>query len=169
MHYRDDKGRFVKRSADDNKHEDNTVYGFYSKLLNKPFDTLEDLRAAEAAEREAREAAEAKAATKRNEAAAVYKAINAYEEGRAVCDAAIAEAYKKYRAAVEAAEKDLDKLHADADKALDTWVATHPGENFRYTYKSPDGKSTREYKFYNERFDVMDAFEAFKQAISTLY
>ncbi len=91
--------------------KDEQSYSYYSRLLNKPFDTVEELKAAEEALRAEQRAKEDKAAQKKADAAKVdgaFKELNA--------------ARKEYKdtliALTEKYSKDLKELKAafDADK-----------------------------------------------------
>ena len=161
--FRNEKtGRFESEKSDV------PAYGYYSKVLNKPFDTVEELCKAEdefkLAEKKKQEELEVKCA----EASKVEKAIDAYEEGKVVCDNAIAEAYKEYKEKVTKAEKELTALQEVADKELNAFLETHPN-GFHYTYRSKDGKVTRTYNYLNKRFDVFDNYNNFLKAIDNLW
>jgi len=151
------------------KNEAVAEYGYYSKLLNKPFDTVKELVAAEDAFRKAEEEKKNALEAKKAETGAVEKAIDAYEEGKVVCNDAIAAAYKVYRAEVEKAEKALDELREDADEKLNTYLKAHPDSGFHYTFRSKDGKVVRNYNYYNKRYDIFDNYNKFVQAINDLW
>lgn len=101
-------------------------YGFYSKVLKQPFDTLEELRAAEA-----KLAAANKFSDERKEAA---KVVN--------------EAYKNY---IETAKKANDML-SEARKNYENKKAEFQEkyEKYHATYTSADGK-----EFYEEMGSIL--------------
>lgn len=133
----------------------NPEYGFYSKVLNKPFDSLVELREAEAAVRKAEEEKKAAAEAKRAEAAKVeeaYKALNAvkraYNEGvieaKKVYVKFVSEAKDKYNEAVEKLDASLQAAQEVYDKALEEFNKAHP-EGFHITLKDGDNVSTISY------------------------
>lgn len=142
-------------------------YGYYSKVLNKPFDTLKELQDAEAEFRKAEEEKKKALEVKKAEAGVVEKAIDLYEAGKVSCNDTIAAAYKEYRAKVEEAEKALDTLREDADQKLNEYLKTH--DAFHYSYRSEDGKVSRNYTYYNKRHDVFDNYNRFVKAINDLW
>lgn len=142
-------------------------YGYYSKVLNKPFDTLKELQDAEAAFRKAEEEKKKALEVKKAEAGAVEKSIDLYEAGKVACNDTIKAAYKVYREKVEDAEKALDALREDADKKLNEYLKTH--EQFHYSYRSEDGKVSRDYSYYNTRHAIFDNYNKFLQAVNDLW
>jgi hypothetical protein len=89
-------------------------YGFYSKKLQKPFDTLEELlKAEEAAELEARAKAEA-AAAKKADANKVEEAFKKVNEAKKIMNETIDVASKTYAEEMKAAK---DKYIATVDQA----------------------------------------------------
>ena len=164
-------GRFesVKEAPVEQEVATAVSYGYYSKLLNKPFDTVAELKAAEAefkkAEEEKKQALEAKKA----ETSVVERAIDAYEEGKVVCNEVIAEAYKEYKAKVEEAEKALATLREEADTKLNAYLEAHPNSGFHYTFRSKDGKVVRNYNFLNKKYAIMDNYDRFAKAVSDLF
>ena len=149
--FRNEKtGRFESEKSDV------PAYGYYSKVLNKPFDTVEELCKAEDEFKLAEKKKQEELEVKRAEASKVEKAIDAYEEGKVVCDNAIAEAYKEYKEKVTKAEKELTALQEVADKELNAFL-------------EKDGKVTRTYNYLNKRFDVFDNYNNFLKAIDNLW
>ena len=171
-------GKFVNKTDDVVKDEKvdkkskkdlDSSYGYYSKILNKPFDTLEELMEAETQYKEEQAKKEAAALAKRNAAAVVNAAIDAYEEGKVKCDAAIEQAYNEYKDKVAEAEKELAVLERDANEKINKWLEDHPGEGFHYTYRSKNGKVTRTYSYYTKRYDPFDDYLEFKRLLSKLW
>jgi hypothetical protein len=95
-------------------------YGFYSKKLQKPFDTLEELlKAEEAAELEARAKAEA-AAAKKADATKVEEAFKKVNEAKKIMNETIDVASKAYAEEMKAAK---DKYIATVDQAEVAYLA----------------------------------------------
>lgn len=160
----------MENILDKNKKEEaQTDYGYYSKLLKKPFETLDELITAETEYKEAKAKEEAAVIAKRKEASIVNSAIDAYEEGKVVCSEAIKAAYNEYKEKVAQAERDLAVLEKDGSEKLNKWLAEHPGQGFHYTYKSKDGKITKDYKYYAKRHDVFDNYGKFAELLKELW
>lgn len=144
-------------------------YCYYSNVLKAPFASVEELKAAEK-EFELKELEkEAARIAKRNECNIVNTAIDVYEEGKVKCNEAIAKAYNEYKAKVAETEKELAVLEKDANEKLNKWLEEHPGQGFHYTYKSADGKVTRQYNYYNRRYDVFEEFEKFSRLLKDIW
>jgi hypothetical protein len=95
-------------------------YGFYSKKLQKPFDTLEELLVAEeTAELEARKKAEA-AAAKKADATKVEEAFKKVNEAKKIMNETIDEASKAYAEEMKTAK---DKYIATVDQAEQAYLA----------------------------------------------
>ena len=148
--------------------EDNYDVIYKSKLLNKEFTDLDELKKAESEYKlEIAKKEEAKLARK-EEALVVQKAIDNYEVAKAKANDVIANAYKEYREKVAVAEKALAEVEKTADEELKKFLADHP-EGFHYTYKSEDGKTVRHYDYYNHRYDVFDNFNQFSELLKKLW
>ena len=94
-------------------------YGFYSKKLQKPFDTLEELlKAEEVAELEARAKAEA-AAAKKADATKVEEAFKKVNEAKKIMNETIDVASKTYAEEMKAAK---DKYIATVDQAEQAYI-----------------------------------------------
>lgn len=129
---------------------------YKSKLLNKYFDSKDDLVKAETEYKEAH-AKELQAKEERKAAAEkVDSAIKARDEKYATVRKNKAEAYKQYLSKLEAAKKEYldvcdaeDKAYAElssaADKALKEFCEKNPG-GYHSTIKYDDG-STRTYSY----------------------
>lgn len=148
--------------------KENYDFGYYSKLLNKAFDSLDELKAAEDEVRKAEEEKQAKALAKKADATKVEEAISAYEQGKAECNEAIKAAYEEYKTKVATAEHKLAQLEQVVDTELNSFLMVHP-EGFHYTYKSPDGKTTKNYTYYINRYNVFDAYDEFVDAVDKLW
>ena len=95
-------------------------YGFYSKKLQKPFDTLEELlKAEEVAELEARAKAEA-AAVKKADATKVEEAFKKVNEAKKIMNETIDGASKVYAEEMKAAK---DKYVTTVDQAEQAYIA----------------------------------------------
>ena len=156
---RDEKGRF-------------TTSGTETKEVNleeqiKATETkLAELKKVQAAKAE--EEKKVKALAKKAEAEPVQKAIDDYEAAKVACNDEIKVAYEEYQSKVHEAEKRLNNFQAIADKKLNDFLENHP-EGFHYTYRSPDGKVTREYSYYNHRYDVFDDFKRIQDVFNSLW
>ena len=95
-------------------------YGFYSKKLQKPFDTVEELlKAEEVAELEARAKAEA-AAAKKADATKVEEAFKKVNEAKKIMNETIDGASKVYAEEMKAAK---DKYIVTVDQAEQAYIA----------------------------------------------
>ena len=141
-------------------------YSYYSKLLNKPFDSLDELTEAEDAERAAQEAKKKASEAKKCEAHKVEKAFkdaNAakrdYSESlmaaRKTCAKAIADAKAKYSAAVTAADEQLVKAENAYEEALKEFTDKHP-EGYHVTLKDGDTVTTIDTNPHSELLSKMD-------------
>lgn len=158
----------VAEASDDGDVEQNYDVIYKSKLLNKEFTDLDELKKAESEYKlEVAKKEEAKLARK-EEALVVQKAIDDYETAKVKANQIIEDAYKEYREKVMAVEKSLAEVEKTADKELKEFLAKHP-EGFHYTYKSEDGKITRQYDYYNHRYDVLDSFDEFTKLLNNLW
>lgn len=88
---KDEKGRFVSA-----KQEESPSYGYYSNLLQKPFDSLDELKKAEGDYNQAMKESFDKARAKREEAKKVEEAIKAQAEASAQARVEKRKAYKEY-------------------------------------------------------------------------
>ena len=75
---------------------------------------------------------------------------------------------EEYKAKVAEAEKSLATYEKEASDKLNEFLKEHP-EGFHYTYKSEDGKVTRQYSYYHNRYDVFDSFDEFTKLINNLW
>lgn len=127
-------------------------YGFYSNVLKKPFERLEDLKQAEAVYYEEQKAKEDKAAQKKADAQKVedtFKALNAarkeYKENLLQLTQEYSEELENLKKAFELGKKDIhNKLAAAEDnheKALKEFTAKYP-EGYHLTLKDGDFEKT---------------------------
>ena len=134
-----------------NLNDDDINYGYYSKLLNKPFDSVAELREAEAAYYAEQKAKEEKVAAKKADAQKVedaFKALNAarkeYKEKLTQLTKDYSEELTNLRKAFEYGKKDIqDALAAAEDnysKALKEFTDKH--QQYHLTLKDGDFETT---------------------------
>jgi tRNA(Glu) U13 pseudouridine synthase TruD len=127
-------------------------YGFYSNVLKKPFERLEDLKQAEYVYFEEQKAKEDKAAQKKADAQKVEDAFKALNAARKVYKEDLIQLTKEYsdelddlKKAFELGKKDIQDKLAEAEDsyadALKEFTATHP-EGFHITLKDGDFETT---------------------------
>lgn len=149
-------------------------YGYYSKLLGKPFDTVEALVAAEKEEIAKRNAKQEKADAKKADAQkveAAFKAANAAKrtfdtevaEAQKACAKIIADAKAACAASIAESRKKLDAAENDYSKALKEFTAKHP-EGYHMTFRDGDTVTnisraeydTMVHDFYNSILKLFD-------------
>jgi predicted nucleic acid-binding Zn-ribbon protein len=134
-----------------NTNETKQVYSYYSRVLEKPFDSLDELASAEATYYEQLKQKEDKAAQKKADAQKVedaFKALNAarksYKEDLAQLTKEYAESLENLKKAFDLGKKDIaDKLAAAEttfDEALKAFQAKY--ENYHMTLKDGDFETT---------------------------
>ena len=127
-------------------------YGYYSKVLNEPFDTVEELLEAEEAYYAKQKAKEEKALQKKADATEVenaFKALNAarkiYKETLTGITEAYAETLKELKEEFEAARveanQELTKAEEAYSTALKNFTEKYP-EGFHLTLKDGDFETT---------------------------
>ena len=127
------------------------AYGFYSRILNKPFDSVKELQEAEAAHFAEIKAKEDKAATKKADAQKVedaFKAMNAarkdYKEKLAQLGEEYSKALTDLKKAFETGKADIHaKLAAAEDnysKALKEFTDKY--DSYHFTIKDGDFETT---------------------------
>lgn len=121
-------------------------YGFYSNVLRKPFEKLEDLRRMEEAYFMEQKAKEDKAAQKKADAQKVddaFKALNAarkvYKEDITQLTKEYAEALEKLKKTFELGKKDLHETLAKAEEAYQTALKEFTGKYEQYHLTLRDG------------------------------
>lgn len=138
---------------DDNKQTTADVnYGYYSRVLKEPFDTLEELAKAEEVYYSKLKAKEDKAAQKKADALKVeeaFKALNAtrkiYKEDLAQLTKEYADALENTKKAFELGKKDIHNALAAAEEkyanTLKEFTAKYP-EGYHLTLKDGDFETT---------------------------
>lgn len=127
-------------------------YGFYSNILKKPFERLDDLKKAEYVYNEEQKAKEEKAAAKKADAQKVeeaFKALNAarkaYKENLSQLTTEYSEALTDLKKAYDLGKKDITDKLAEAEdaysKALKDFTDAHP-EGYHITLKDGDFETT---------------------------
>lgn len=127
-------------------------YGYYSKVLQKPFDTLAELTAAEKAFIEAENAKKKATESKREDANKVEAAFKQLNAAKRAYNENVLAAKKQYLAEVGAAKEKLnDRLAAcdeelivantSYDEALKEFIKAHP-EGYHVTLKDDDNVVT---------------------------
>ena len=127
-------------------------YGYYSRVLQKPFDSLNDLQMAEAAYLAEQKAKVDQAAQKKADAQKVeeaFKALNAarkvYKEDLAQLTKEYAEKLEETKNAFELGKKDIHNDLAKAEEtystALKEFTTAYP-EGFHLTLKDSDFETT---------------------------
>jgi chromosome segregation ATPase len=130
----------------------NVEYGYYSRVLNKPFDSIEELREAEAKHYAELKAKEDKAAAKKADAQKVEDAFKALNQARKTYKEELTQLTEEYseqlahiKEAFELGKKDIhNKLAAAEDTynaALKAFIAAHP-EGYHVTLKDGDFETT---------------------------
>jgi uncharacterized protein YihD (DUF1040 family) len=152
------------------------AYGFYSRILNKPFDSVAELQEAEAAHFAELRAREDKAAAKKADAQKVedaFKALNtarkAYKENLTQLTAEYSDALAELKKTFEHGKIDIHNKLAAAETAYQTALKefTDKYESYHLTLKDGDFETTIESKVEakqdNEKASklVRDLFDAF--------
>ena len=170
----------TKKPRKDFEHrKDFAEYGYYSKLLNKPFDTVAELKEAEAAYHAEQKAKEDKAAQKKADAQKVEDAFKAMNTARKESKEKLAQLANEYseeltnlKKAFELGKKDIHEAMAAAEdnysKALKEFTDKH--QQYHLTLKDGDFETTisgsssnvqnKEVKDPNQ-VNLMDIFDLF--------
>lgn len=147
-----------KNTAQVNRVPDNSVrkadrdYSYYSRVLQKPFDSIGELKEAEAAYFAEQKAKEDKAAAKKADANLVeeaFKALNTtrrtYKEALTNLTVKYSEDLKNLKEAFEADKKELQDILAQAEEAysiaLKAFTEKYP-EGYHLTLKDGDFETT---------------------------
>ena len=126
-------------------------YGFYSKVLNKPFDSLSELKAAEDVYYAEQKAKADKAAQKKADAQKVedaLKALNAarktYKEDLTQLTKEYAESLDDLKKAFELGKKDMQDKLASAEEAFDAELKKFADTygQYHFTLKGDDFETT---------------------------
>jgi chromosome segregation ATPase len=154
-------------------------YGFYSRVLNQPFDSLEELKAAEAKHYEAIKAKEDKAAQKKADALRVedaFKALNIerkkYKEDLTQLTKEYSESLENLKKAYELGKKDIHSKLADAEtayaKALKEFTEKYP-EGYHLTLKDGDFETTITSQSTNDTYKTGIDTARLADIINTLF
>jgi chromosome segregation ATPase len=153
----------------------NTDYGFYSRVLKEPFDTIEELAEAEEAYYAKLKAKEDAAAQKKADATKVeeaFKALNAarkaYKEERATLTKEYSEALADLKKAFEAGVADIHNTLAAAEETYSAALKefTDKYQQYHITLKDGDFETTissSQSKMSN------DKLEADRKVVSDLF
>lgn len=142
----------MNKKVNTKENENVAAYGYYSRVLNRPFDSVAELREAEAKYYAEVKAKEDKAAAKKADAIKVeeaFKALNRarkdYKEDLTQLTTEYSTAMADLKDAFELGKKDIhDKLAAAEDnyaKALKEFTAAHP-EGYHVTLRDGDFETT---------------------------
>lgn len=140
-------------------------FGYYSKILNKPFDSLDELKAAEDEFNKAEEEKKAKSLAKKEDAQKVeeaFKNLNSvkqsYNEERAKILSEYYEALKsakeEYNNKLDAISQKVDEAEKVYDNALKEFNDAHP-EGFHITLKDGDNVVSMSRKVSDNLDDFM--------------
>lgn len=158
------------------KENEDIAYGFYSKLLKKPFDSVAELRDAELAYYAEQKAKEDKAATKKADALKVEEAFKALNQARKNYKEDLTQLTKEYseqlahlKEAFELGKKDIhDKLAAAEDtyakelkeftSKYDQYHVTLKDGDFETTISGSNSKTQTSKKVDAKNTDLMDLF-----------
>jgi len=146
-------------------------YSFYSRLLGKPFDTVEELAAAETAYYDKLRAKDEKAAAKKADAQKVedaFKALNAarrdYKSKLNQLTEEFSEALADLKKAYELGKADIHNTLAAAEKAYDdalrTFTEKYP-EGYHLTLKDGDFETTISSQTTKNTFDNKNLADIF--------
>lgn len=155
------------------KEEANANYGYYSRLLNEPFDSIKDLQDAEEAYRAKQKAKEDAVAQKKADAQkvdAAFKNLNAarksFKEDLTQLTKEYAESLENLKNAFELGKKDIRNKLANAEEDYQTALKefTDKYENYHVTLKDGDFETTLSKQTSNDAdasyniFDLIDKF-----------
>lgn len=175
MNMNENKNRNFKRDVKAVEENGCQNYGYYSKVLNKPFDSLNELRAAEEAYYAQIRAKEDKASAKKSDAQrveAAFKELNAARKAYREKLLAVTETYRenlqKLKAGFEsekaACQAELAKAETAYSTALKTFTDKYP-EGYHLTLKDGDFEavidnraSTNKAGLHAGMFDLFDLF-----------
>jgi uncharacterized protein YicC (UPF0701 family) len=148
------------------------TFAYYSRVLNKPFDSIDELKKAESVYYAELKAKEDKAAQKKADAALVeeaFKSLNntrkSYKEGLVKLTERYSEDLKKLKENFEADKKDMQDILAQAEEiykaALKEFADKYP-EGYHVTLRDGDfettisGSHTSDIKPATRLFDLFD-------------
>lgn len=116
-----------------------TDYGYYSKILNKPFDTIEELREAEEVVRKQEEDKRLAAEAKKAEAAKVEEAFKALNAAKRAYNESVMDAKKAYLKLVTDAKEKLNETLTTLDASLDAAEKVYAEELEKFNKAHPEG------------------------------
>lgn len=162
-----------------NEKETMNNYGYYSKILKEPFDSIEELREAEEAYYAKQKAKEDAAAQKKADALKVedaFKALNAarrtYKEDLAQLTKEYCEALDTLKKSYNLGQEDIRNKLAATEEAYQTALKefTDKYENFHLTLKDSDFETTisgSSYKSNNKNADdaIWNIFDQLFKAV----
>lgn len=159
------------------KKEEN--YCYYSKLLQKPFDSIDELKEAESAQRAKLKEKEEKAAIKKAEALVVENAFKAMNAARKAYKEEIDQVTEDYRTNLErlrTAYKDtcvqarnkMTKAEESYYKALKSFTSKYP-EGFHMTLKDGDCETTIRHKGEASTVDMLKSSVDFTDLFNLLF
>jgi hypothetical protein len=132
----------LEKNTNESKNEGNTEsynFSYYSNVLQKPFASLSELKAAEAKYFEAQRAKEDKAATKKADAKKVEDAFIALNAARKEYKTALADAAEAYSKKLVALKETFDKERDEIKTALATAEKNYSDTLKAFTEKYPEG------------------------------
>ena len=152
--------------------KDTRDYSYYSRVLEKPFDSIEELKKAEAIHFAELKAKEDKASQKKADAQKVeeaFKALNsmrkAYKEGLVKLTEKYSEDLKKLKDAFEADKNELKNILAKAEEAysaaLKAFTDKYP-EGYHITLKDGDFETTISNKVSKTTESPLSLFKIFE-------
>lgn len=109
-----------EKAMQETQERESQTYAFYSKVLSKVFDTVEELEAAEAEHAAELKAKEDAAALKKAEANKVEEAFKARNAAVVEYNTKVMAARKEYNGALAAAKKAFEEAVAEATKVKNT-------------------------------------------------
>lgn len=165
--------KFEKNVNNSKIKKDTRDYSYYSRVLDKPFDSIEELKNAEAKYFAAQRAKEDKAAAKKADAQKVeeaFKALNATRRDYKEALLKLTENYSadlmKLKETFEADRKELQEILAAAEEAYSVALKAFTGkypEGYHLTLKDGDFETTisgsTRSSDSNSAFDTNKAFQ----------
>ena len=169
----------TKKNVNIEKEDVRQAYSYYSRVLEKPFDSLEELTKAEDAYYAEKKAKEDKAAQKKNDALIVegaFKALNAarkeYKEKLTQLTAEYSEELSNLKKAYELGQKDITLRLTTAeetfDKAVKDFTAKYES-GYHLTLKDGDFETTISGSKTNDTMKTGFDTERFMDIFNTLF
>lgn len=140
-----------------------TSYGFYSKLLNKPFDTLDELKAAEAKVEEEKKAKELKEEARKSDAELVQKAFDAKVAAKKEFNEEVKKLVDEYQKQVDEVNKTFRETYSKLvdkknvadevyDKVFAEFEKKHP-EGYHLTLHNGDSRA----EYYSKKNSAVNS------------